>query len=337
MAGTFAQAVDFNRFEERKKSSNIPKNCEAIKSAVVTIYAGKEIGSGSVISSGRWIITNYHVVQDRLDHFQDKTLWVQTFNGVSYSGKVVGCDRPNDLALIQLNGEQTLPTMPLADGGKLRPGQSVWAIGSPYGCPGVLTEGTLSKVKSNGDLQSHIILNPGNSGGPLLNSWGEMVGVNKAILQLPSGKNSGISLATSVQSVKSLLQHHCRATKATLDCHLAPSSPARLLDRPIFSDRPASSNHPVVIDSHIILKQNSAYPRRSLGLIVDSHHLIVRQVQPGSLAALGGFRPGDRLISVNGVQLKRLEELQTVLNRAPDSAVLVINRNRQQTILQVNF
>lgn len=163
-----------------------------VSPAVVTVYAGREIGSGSIVNSNGLVITNNHVVRN------NSQVFVQTADGKRISGQVLSTDRRHDLALIQLNTSESLPSVKLASTVNIQPGQPVFAIGSPYGRPGVMTTGTFSSIRGNGDLQSRVELHPGNSGGPLLNAQGEMIGVNKAILESVRGGNTGISIATGV-------------------------------------------------------------------------------------------------------------------------------------------
>ncbi len=187
-------------YESRAIAGSAETIYQRVNPAVVTVFAGREIGSGSVVRPNGLVITNNHVVNGAVG----SRVSARTFNGQRYSGQVIAIDRRSDLALIQLQTGEQLPTVPLATSTP-RPGESVLAIGSPYGRPGVLTTGTFSSVRSNGDLQSRVVLQPGNSGGPLLNALGEMVGVNKAILESIQGGNTGISIATSVQTARSFI------------------------------------------------------------------------------------------------------------------------------------
>ena len=187
-------------YESRAIAGSAETIYQRVNPAVVTVFAGREIGSGSVVSPTGLMITNNHVVNGAVG----SRVSARTFDGQSYSGQVIAIDRRSDLALIQLQTGGQLPTVPLATSTP-QSGEPVLAIGSPYGRPGVLTTGTFSSVRSNGDLQSRVVLQPGNSGGPLLNASGEMVGVNKAILESAQGSNTGISIATSVQVARSFI------------------------------------------------------------------------------------------------------------------------------------
>ncbi|MFM7447876.1 MAG: S1C family serine protease [Leptolyngbyaceae cyanobacterium] len=172
--------------------------------AVVTVYAGEEIGSGSIVSPDGLVITNNHVARGSASGRVE----VQTANGQTYRGQVIGSDRRNDLALIQLQTRLSLPVIRLANSTGIQIGAPVYAIGSPYGRPGVMTTGALGEVRPNGDLRSRVRLEPGNSGGPLLNSYGEMIGINKAVLETETGQNTGISFATNIAVVYNFIEQY---------------------------------------------------------------------------------------------------------------------------------
>jgi len=184
----------------------------------VTTSAGGDLGSGFVYDTEGHIITNYHVVQDA------QTIEVDFPSGMKLHGKVIGTDLDSDLAVVKVDAPAgSLKPLPLGDSDKLRVGQTVVAIGNPFGLSGTMTEGIVSakgrniesirqtadgKSFSAGDvIQTDASINPGNSGGPLLNLQGEVVGVNKAIRTTgttPTGEpvNSGIGFAVSINIVK---------------------------------------------------------------------------------------------------------------------------------------
>lgn len=160
-----------------RSTTSIANVCEAQKMAVVTVQAGREIGSGSIVSATGLVITNHHVVR----RLQQQSLFVRMQDGRRYPGQVVSTDRRHDLALIQLESQAPLPTIRMAAATSPPLGQPVCAIGSPFGQAGIVTVGQLVRILPNGDLQSDVELQPGNSGGPLINAQGEMIGVNKGV------------------------------------------------------------------------------------------------------------------------------------------------------------
>ncbi len=179
--------------------------CKSAGAAVVTVYAGREIGSASIVSADGLVLTNDHVVS----RLGKRSLYIETLEGIRYDGQVIATDRRNDLALVQIETQVVLPIVPLASDQVAEVGQSVCAIGSPLGEAGVLTEGRLLKIRSNGDLESDVLLKPGNSGGPLLNAEGEMIGVNKGVAKRSeTGEGDRNSFATSTEIVREFIQQN---------------------------------------------------------------------------------------------------------------------------------
>ena len=184
---------------------------------VTTAQGGGE-GSGFVFDMQGHIITNYHVVQDNTG------IEVDFPSGTKVHGKVVGTDLDSDIAVVKVDVPASeLKPLPLGDSDQLQVGETVVAIGNPFGFSSTMTMGIVSAKGRNlesirqtadgrsfsaGDLiQTDAAINPGNSGGPLLNMKGEVVGVNRAIQTVAtatSGEpvNSGISFAVSVNIVK---------------------------------------------------------------------------------------------------------------------------------------
>lgn len=170
-------------YQAKLEATDSAAACQSVNSAVVTVIPGKGVGSGSIVSPDGLVITNNHVVK----HLGNRTLYVKLSDGSRYEGKVIAIDRVNDLALIRAKTQSALPTIQFSAERTPTVGQAVCAIGSPYGQPGVITEGVLRRVLRNGDLQSDLVLKPGNSGGPLLNVRSEMIGVNKRIIRDDQG------------------------------------------------------------------------------------------------------------------------------------------------------
>ena len=267
--------------------------------AVVTISVGSGSGSGSIVSPEGLILTNNHVIRSA----RSGVVNVRTTKGDRYTGQVIATDPQNDLALIRLNTSDRLPTIRLSGVETIQVGQRVFAIGSPFGLSGTLTTGILSRIGRNGDLQTDAALNPGNSGGPLLNSRGELIGVNKAILSTGGG-NLGIGFATSAVVARDFIQQNRNRT-----------TPATVSSVP----------------------ENTATSSRSLGVTLDSRTLVILGVQPGSVAAGVGLRRGDQLIGINGRRLRSVEDLQDFLSSRPKTAIFTIARNRRIANVQVDF
>lgn len=195
-----------------------------VNPAVVLISTGRSSGSGSIVSPEGLVLTNEHVVRGA----RGGRVSVSTNTGDRYIGQVIATDRQNDLALVRLETTDRLPTVRLSDSEGIQVGQRVFAIGSPFGLSGTLTTGILSRIARNGDLQTDAALNPGNSGGPLLNSRGELVGVNKAILSPDGRGNTGIGFATSAIIAREFIeQNQDQRRSGSVAQRPAPATPLR--------------------------------------------------------------------------------------------------------------
>jgi S1-C subfamily serine protease len=163
-------------------------------------------GSGSVLDRTGHILTNYHVVEGAQE------IRVTLHNGESYEGSVIGYDPPNDIAVVKINApaEELVP-IELGDSSKLRVGQIVFAIGNPFGLERTMTTGIISSINRSlpsragrtmkSMIQIDAALNRGNSGGPLLDTRGRLIGMNTAIAS-STGENTGVGFAIPVDTAK---------------------------------------------------------------------------------------------------------------------------------------
>lgn len=166
-------------------------------------------GSGVIVSKSGHIVTSYHVVQG------SSHLEVTLADGSRWQASLVGSSPKNDLAVIKIEAPpaELLP-LPLGSSKNLRVGQKVLALGNPFGLGQTLTTGTISSlgrdVRISRDavienvIQTDAAMNPGNSGGPLINSDGEVIGINAAVFS-PTGSSVGISFAIPADTVRSIL------------------------------------------------------------------------------------------------------------------------------------
>ena len=165
-------------------------------------------GSGFVIDQRGYILTNFHVVQEA------QSIEVVLGDQSRYPAKFIGADQRNDVALLKIEPKgKTLVALPLGDSSKLQVGQKVLAIGNPFGFQSTLTTGVVSALGRTVQtshttlideaIQTDAAINRGNSGGPLINSHGEVIGINSAIYT-PSGTTAGIGFAIPVNTAKRL-------------------------------------------------------------------------------------------------------------------------------------
>jgi S1-C subfamily serine protease len=177
------------------------------RSIFLEIYPSKDQGSGFLIGGEGKILTNSHVVAN------ERQLEVTLSDQTKYKATLLSRDEANDLALLQITPRKKLPWLRLGDSDGLQVGQKVLAIGNPFGLDGTLTTGVVSSLgrdirgendqKLEGLIQTDAAINFGNSGGPLLDSAGDVIGINTAILG-PNG-NIGIGFAMPINRAKLML------------------------------------------------------------------------------------------------------------------------------------
>ncbi len=282
--------------------------------SVVTIKAGRATGSGSIVSAEGLVITNNHVISRSNGQVQ-----VTTSAGKQYTGSVVAVDRRNDLALIRLQTSDRLPAIRIAGSSGILVGQRVFALGSPFGQSGTLTTGILNRVSPrSGDLQTDAALNPGNSGGPLLNSRGEMIGVNKAVVK-PGFQSTTFGIATSAIVVQDFIQSNRNNVASNFRTATRPEARTSEFETPGFA-APAPTHR-----------------GQRLGVTIDPETLVIAEVQPSSIAFSSGLQPGDRLVALNGERLVDVVQIISFLEQRPSSAVITIARNRRFANLRIRF
>ena len=249
-------------------------------------FKSRSLGSGVIIDSSGYILTNNHVIEDADD------IQVRLPDEREFAAKVVGKDSKTDLALIRIEGAGTLPVAIMGDSDKAEVGSWVVAIGNPFGLDTTVTVGIISakgRIIGNGPydnfLQTDAAINPGNSGGPLFNMNGEVIGINTAIFSR-SGGNMGIGFATPVNMAKTVLKQLKSQGHVT---------------RGWLGVRIQSVTQELV---------------QALGL-EKRHGALVASVEAGSPAQLAGIKTGDVIVNFDGHSVNHMNELPAIVAETP--------------------
>jgi len=240
---------------------------------------GVSLGSGFLISGDGYVLTNHHVVDGA-----DKVT-VRLSDRREFKAKVVGSDEQSDVALLKIEASG-LPALHLGDSNQLKPGQWVVAIGSPFGLDHSVTAGIVSAVGRANPyadqryvpfIQTDVAINRGNSGGPLLNTRGEVVGINSQIFS-NSGGYMGVSFAIPIDIAMGAVKQLKASGKVSRG------------------------------QIGVRVQQIDAEKARGLGL-PDSRGALVGDVEAGSPAEKAGLVPGDVIRSFNGVPVNDSSDL----------------------------
>ncbi|MEO5566075.1 MAG: DegQ family serine endoprotease [Luteimonas sp.] len=252
---------------------------------------GTAIGSGFIISADGYVLTNHHVVEGA-----DKVT-VKLSDAREFAAKVVGSDQKSDIALLKIDAKG-LPALRIGDSRDLKPGQWVVAIGSPFGLDHSVTAGIVSAVgRAAGPeqqyvpfIQTDVAINRGNSGGPLLNTRGEVVGINSQIFS-NSGGYMGVSFAIPIDLAMNVVNQIKTTGKVQYGM------------------------------IGVRLQPIDAETARGLGL-PDTRGALIPEVTPGSPGQKAGLQPGDVIRSVDGRAIARSSELPPIIGAmAPGTKV----------------
>jgi len=286
------------------------------------------IGSGFVFDKKGHIITNAHVVKNA------KKLVVTFLDGRSYNADIIGYDEFTDIGVIKVNADLTLlQPLSLGDSSNLKVGESIAAIGNPFGLSGSMTSGIVSqlgRLLPSGSgysipdvIQTDAAINPGNSGGPLLNMRGEIVGINTAI-QSTTGEFTGVGFAVPSQTIAKIV-------------------PRLIEDGKYHHPWIGITGRDIEPDLAKVLKLND-----SVGFLIVS----VIDGSPAAKAGLHGSNQtievdgikyqigGDIILSVDGKQVRKIDDILIHLQRAKsvgDEMVLEILRDGRTTNITINL
>lgn len=298
-------------------SSVVTRIVRAVSPAVVNIEVAiatpegenRGGGSGFFFTPDGFILTNSHVVHDAT------RIEVVLHDGTRLPGRIVGDDPDTDLAVVRVNAAETVfPALPMGDSSAIRVGQLVVAIGNPYGFNTTVTAGVVSALgrsfrAQSGRLIDNIIqtdaaLNPGNSGGPLVNSRGEVIGVNTAVIRPAQGL-----------------------------CFAIPSNTATFVAARLIRDGKIRRAYLGVagqnVRIHRRLVRHFSLPREGGVLVLD--------VEDHSPAAEAGVRQGDLIVSFGGYPTETIDDLQRLLadERLQRAGELIIVRRDEKLTLSI--
>ena len=288
-------------------------------------------GSGFIIDKQGHILTNNHVVEGA----QSVEVTLSDKNKNRYKATVLGTDKAHDIALLQIKNAPDLQPATLADSTHLMVGQRVYAIGNPFGFQGTMTRGIISALRSvqlptgmkiDNAIQTDASVNPGNSGGPLLNSHGEVIGITTMIAGNPNGgaeQSAGIGFAIPISTAKAVLDDFARYGRVR---------------------RPSMD---------VVTLEISPDLAQQIGLPAD-YGVLIERVLPngaaehaglhgGSQRAYLGFRPivlgGDFIIAIDGQEVTSKQDLSNALNEhhAGDTIDVTVYRGQRRMDMKVTL
>jgi len=280
--------------------------------SVVSISCSNSSGTGVVMTSGGYIVTNAHVVQNA------QFITVLLSDGRSFDASLVGCDTISDLAVLHIDAPDLIPAE-FGDSTVLRVGDSVVAIGDPLGIElrGTMTNGIVSAINRDVTtggrtltlIQTNAALNSGNSGGPLINCFGQVIGINTLKMGdlYSSSGVEGLGFAIPSTTVKEIAD--------------------QLINQGYVSGRPSLG-----LSGEGVSSFYQFYYRLPAGMYIES-------VEDGSDAEAKGLEPGDILISVDNVRISSMDDLRILLSNysVGDTVQILIYRGGRQYTAQLTL
>jgi len=248
------------------------------------------LGSGVIVDDRGYILTNEHVI------LKGSRITVTLADKREFTAKVVGADPDSDLAVLKVDGGGSLPVVPMGRSSDLMIGESVIAIGNPFGLSHTVTTGIVSAINRSlqaddgalyGLIQTDASINPGNSGGPLLNISGELIGINTAIYQNAQGIGFAIPIDRAKRVVRELIAYG-NVRKAWIGLQVEDE------------------------------RDESGVARR----------LRVAEITARSPAASAEFQIGDVIVSVNGYAVRNTEDYGTAVERVGVGDEVVVDVDR---------
>ncbi len=314
-----ASRVELARLLEQRPAANEPPPTsfetmlrtasQRISPAVVNIDTGTRVfdffgeersvrlgsGSGVIISSDGYVVTNNHVVRLRREIARD--IFVTLRDGRRFRARVLGTDSQNDIALLKIDAKN-LPVAQLGDSDKLQVGDWVIAVGNPFGLGTTVTAGIVSALNRSleganipsGLIQTDAAINQGNSGGALADSRGRLVGINTAIYS-PVGANVGIGFAIPINRVKEVVKE--------------------ILEYGFLGEAFLGISYVDISDPQV----RRSLEQRLPGVRFPAQGMFVVEIVPRTPADAAGIQPGDVILQIDGRPVRRIEDMQGYLRR----------------------
>jgi S1-C subfamily serine protease len=283
-------------------------------------------GSGFILNKDGLILTNNHVIDNA------QRVEVKLSDKHTYKARVLGVDKNHDLALLKIDNAPNLVPAVLSESNGLVVGQRVYAIGNPFGLQGTMTRGIISAIRSirgpqgnpiEDAIQTDASVNPGNSGGPLLNSRGEVIGITTLIASNGVDQSAGIGFAIPINTAKAVLADYAKYgyfRRPTLDIVTLPVGPD-------------------------VAEQ--------IGLPAD-YGILIERVLPGGAAERAGLKGGtqrayqgntpvmlggDLIIALDGSEIASPQDLSAAMNahRAGDEVTITVFRGRKKLDVKVKL
>lgn len=276
-----------------------------------SIQQQQGLGSGVITRSDGVILTNAHVVEGASE------VTVTLPDGRTFNGKVLGGDPLTDVAVVKVVASK-LPVAQLGDSDKVRPGEWAIAIGNPLGLDNTVTAGIISAIQRTNAvgegqrvpyIQTDAAVNPGNSGGPLINDRGQVIGINTAIRQAPG---AGLSFAIPINVARKIA--------------------AQILERG-YASHPYIGVRLQTLTPQLAQEINATTNQCRLP---EVNGVVVVDVMNGSPAAKAGMRPCDLITSVGGKAVKNPSEVQLAVDQSRVGSDLVIEVRRGDLTRRLN-
>jgi len=261
-------------------------------------------GSGFILDSSGFILTNAHAVEGATN------IYVTLTDKREFKAKLIGSDPRTDVALVKIESKD-LPKLPIGDSSKVRVGEWVLAIGSPFGLDNTVTAGIISaKGRETNDsitpfIQTDVAINPGNSGGPLINTRGEVIGINSQIYS-KSGGYMGISFAIPIDEAIRI------------------------------SEQLKSSGRIVRGRIGVTITELTKELAETIGFTLKSKGVLVRGVEAGAPAAMSGIEVGDVIVKINDREIEKSIDLTRTISDIKPGNRVKIQVWRKGSIREIN-